>query len=81
MICPICGAEFERRGQQKYCSKKCKDKAVNRYSQLLKPREGKLKRRECENCGKTFETTSNEHFCSDECRIQYFHLDDYLEAY
>ena len=67
MICPICGAEFERtenRGTRKYCSRKCYFRAHYRSKQ---PKQAKQKT--CPMCGKKFETFYGQRkFCSAKCR-------------
>ena len=60
-ICVVCGKEFYSSGNNKYCSKECRDKNKdNLYHEIT-----------CKNCGKHVIVHKNAKFCSDGCRIQY----------
>ena len=61
MKCQVCGREFEpHRRDQKYCSKKCRNKYRNVKHEVKK----------CECCGREYVArAANQRFCSERCRF------------
>ena len=65
MKCLICGAEFEpQRCNQKYCCKKCYQRAGNLKKKVLP------QKKKCPVCGKEFEGYKRQEYCSAECQIK-----------
>ena len=59
-ICKVCGKDYEsvNRGNNNYCSPKCK-----KIAEKIRTAETKI----CEICGKEFSTSDNARFCSKKC--------------
>ena len=76
-VCAVCGADFEGKKGKKYCSKRCKDKAIYRkkIASTQRPVQGNFESGKCYSCWKKFKRKfANEKFCSDACRGDYFKL-------
>lgn len=71
MKCKECGAEYEGHPNSRYCSDKCREKAINDYQIAVR---GKYKPsigpRPCRWCGKVFEPASGKAqvYCCADCR-------------
>lgn len=63
--CKVCGKEFKKKGNQKYCGVECR-----KIGKAGKKRKGKKSfERECLFCGEPFTTArENKVYCSKECR-------------
>jgi len=79
--CPICGTVFSYAPstRQRYCSRKCADKANGERSKLA-PRKTQKVKRTCEQCGKEFEIQPSAlnrsgytmgRFCSRACQVEH----------
>ncbi len=66
--CLVCGRKFvPYRSTQKYCSDKCRAKAIERFHARKK---NEAVERVCPTCGRTFTTTlSHKLYCSNECYL------------
>lgn len=66
-VCMYCGKEFEAKGKQKYCSRKCMQKCW--YKKSYQHKEPVINR--CVYCGKEFKSKRPAKYCGQSCRAKH----------